>query len=141
MTNLELFLKPNKVQKPNRFYAPTKSMCDAKGKPLEWEFKHVSTKESDAIKKECTKAVPTGKYGQYRNELDADKYMEKMIVKATVFPDLFNKELQDSYGVKTPEDLLKEMIDDPKEYNSLVEFVGELTDEKDINEKVKEAKN
>lgn len=141
MTDLELFFKKNKIEKPNRFFAPTKSMLDKNGEPLQWEFKHVTTKESDKIRKECTKAVATGKYGQYRNELNNDKYLEKLIVASVVYPDLYNASLQDSYGVKSPEDLLKEMIDDPKEYNELVAFIGGLTENEDINEKVKEAKN
>lgn len=141
MTDLQLFLKPNKIQIPNRFYAPTRSLCDEKGAPIKWEFRHVTTKESEAIRIECTRSVPIGKYGQYRQELDSDKYMSKLIVKAVVYPDLHNKELQDSYGVMTPEELLKELIDDPAEYNALVSFISQYNGGVDINEKVKEAKN
>ena len=41
----------------------------------------------------------------------------------------------------TPEELLKEMIDDPAEYNALVSFISQYNGGVDINEKVKEAKN
>ena len=141
MSSLELFLKSNKAERKNKFYAPTKSMCDKNGKPLEWEFRHVPTKEMTAIRDACMREVPTGKFNQYRTKIDSDLFSVKMIVKATVFPDLNNKELQDSYGVMCAEDLVKEMIDDSTEYNSLVEFVSGISEDEDINEKVKEAKN
>ena len=47
MSNLSLFLKKNKVQKENTFYAATKSLCDEKGNPLKWELKAITTKEND----------------------------------------------------------------------------------------------
>ena len=51
-------------------------------------------------------------------------------------------ELQDSYGVKTASDLLKEMVDDPAEYNNFVEFVQEYNGlDETMNDKVEEAKN
>ena len=43
-----------------------------------------------------------------------------MMVASIVEPNLNDKTLQDSYGVMTPEDLLTEMIDNPGEYNDLV---------------------
>ena len=45
MSKFAKFMKANKVQKENGKYAPTKSLCDEKGNPLEWEFKHISSKE------------------------------------------------------------------------------------------------
>ena len=38
-----------------------------------------------------------------------------MVAASVVYPDLDNAELQDSYGVKRPEELLLEMVDDPGE--------------------------
>lgn len=143
MGNLSLFLKKNKKVKENAFYAATKSLCDEKGNPLEWEIKAISTTESEAIRNACTTEVPvTGKNGMYRPRIDTSLYVAKLIAASVVFPDLYNKELQDSYGVTKPEDLLKELVDDPKEYNAFAEFVQNFSgDNQDINEKVEEAKN
>ena len=143
MSNLSLFLKKNKKVRENAFYPATKSLCDENGKPLEWEIKALTTTESEDIRAECTIEVPvTGKPGMYRPKMDSKKYIAKLITACVVFPDLYNKELQDSYGVKTPEDLLKQMIDNPVEYNDLAEFVQNYSGlDETLAEKVEEAKN
>ena len=143
MGNLSLFLKKNKKVRTNTFYAATKSLCDEKGNPVEWEIKALTTKESEDIRSECTTEVPvTGKPGMVRPKVDTKAYIAKLIAACDVFPDLYNKELQDSYGVRTPEDLLKEMVDDPTEYNALAEFIQNFNGlDETLEEKVKEAKN
>ena len=143
MSNLSLFMKKNKKVRENAFYAATKSLCDADGKPLEWEIKPLTTKESDKIRESCTTEVPVkGKPGMVRPKIDSNTYSAKMITASVVFPDLEDKDLQDSYGVMTPEDLLKEMLDNPVEYNSLAEFVMNFNGlDESLEEKVEEAKN
>lgn len=143
MGNLSLFLKKNKKVKTNTKYAATKSLCDENGKPLEWEIKALTTKESEDIRTKCTDEVPiTGKPGMYRPKIDSKMYIAKLITSCVVFPDLYNKELQDSYGVKTPEDLLKEMVDDPTEYNAFAEFIQNFSGlDETLPDKVEEAKN
>ena len=143
MGNLSLFLKKNKKVKTNTMYAATKSLCDEKGNPLEWEIKPLTTTESEDIRAACTMEVPvTGKPGMYRPKVDSNLYVTKLIASSVVFPDLYNKELQDSYGVKTPEDLLKQMIDNPTEYNAFAEFVQNFNGlDESLEEKVEEAKN
>lgn len=143
MSNLSLFLKKNKKVRTNTMYAATKSLCDEAGNPLEWEIKALTTRESEDIRDTCTIEVPVkGKPGMYRPKVDTKQYIAKLIASCVVFPDLYDKDLQDSYGVKTPEDLLKEMIDDPVEYNSLAEFVQHFNGiTETLDEKVEEAKN
>ena len=143
MSNLSLFLKKNKKVKTNTMYAATKSLCDDKGNPLEWEIKALTTRESEEIREACTLEVPMkGKPGMYRPKVDTKQYIAKLIASCVVFPDLYDKDLQDSYGVKTPEDLLKEMIDDPVEYNAFAEFVQHFNGMMEtLDEKVEEAKN
>ena len=127
MSDLSLFLKKNKVVKNNVFYAATKSLRGEDGKPLLWEIKPISTKEDEAIRDACTSEIPVrGRPNVYRNKLDTGKYVTKLIAASVVYPDLLNAELQDSYGVKTSEDLLKEMVDDSGEYMELTAFVQRL---------------
>lgn len=124
MEDLSLFLKGNKKTRKNTKYAATKSLCDKNGNPLLWEIKALSTVENDRIRAECMKNVPVaGKRMQYRQELDTAEYLAKMICACVVSPDLYNKELQDSYGVKTPEELIREMIDNPAEYDDFASFI------------------
>ena len=124
MSTLQQFFKRNKIEKPNVFYAATKSLCDEDGQPLKWEIQRLTTKEDEKLRDSCTTEIQIpGKPGMYRNKLDGNAYSAKVIAASVVFPDLFNAELQDEYGVKTPEDLIKEMVDDSGEYMAFMAFV------------------
>lgn len=143
MSSLSAFLKKNKVKKENGKYAATRSLTDENGKPLEWEIKPLTTKEDEAIRDACTIEVPVpGKPNMARPKLNANLYLTKMIAASVVFPNLYDAELQDSYDVKTPEDLLKEMIDSPSEYNEFAQFVQSFSGfDTTLDDKVEEAKN
>lgn len=143
MSNLKLFMKKNKKARENVKYAATKSLCDENGTPLEWEIRPLTTNETEEIRASVTTDVPVkGKPGMYRQKMDGGLYAAKIIAASVVFPDLYNKELQDSYGVTTPEALIREMIDSPAEYNALGDFVQKLSGiGETMEEKVDEAKN
>lgn len=136
-------MKANKVTKANEKYAPTTSLLDENGNPLEWEFRQITSKENDALREACTVEVQvTGKPNLFRPKTDTAKYIAKMIVAATVVPDLYDKELQDSYGVMTPEDLVYAMVDNAGEYQDFVIWMQNYQGfTKSFDEKVDEAKN
>ncbi len=136
-------MKANKVEKKNGMYAPTKSLMDENGKPLEWEFRHITSRENENIRDDCTIDVSvTGKPNMFRPKLKSSLYIQKMIVASVVVPDLYDKELQDSYGAMTPEELLLAMVDDPGEYNDLAAFVQRFQGfDTSFQDRVDEAKN
>ena len=135
-------MKQNKVQKQNVFKAVTKSLCDEDGKPLQWELQPISTKMNDSIRESCTSEIPVkGKPNQFRMKVDMVAYQAKLMCASVVYPDLNDKELQDSYGVMTPEDLLKEMVDDAGEYTELMSFVQEISGFTTLQEDIDEVKN
>ena len=143
MSNFSRFMKKNKVVKENTKYPATKSLMDEDGNPLEWVIKPLTTKENDEIRDECMMDVPVkGKPNVYRPKLNTSKYIAKMICACVVEPNLFDEELQNSYDVMTPEELLKEMVDDPGEYQAFVSFVQEFNGfNTTLDDKVTEAKN
>ena len=143
MGNFELFMKGNKVKRENQFRAATSNFLDEKGQPVKWEVRHLTTKEANVIRDDCTTEVPVrGKTGLYRSKLNTSEYLCKLASAAVVFPDLNNKALQDSYGVMTPEELILEMIDDPTEFNEFLEKIQNMSGlDKNLNDKVEEAKN
>ena len=140
---LNMFLKQNKKVRENTEYAATKSLCDENGEPLKWTIKPLSTRDNESIREACTIDVPiTGKPGMYRQKLNTAKYMAKLICASVVEPNLYNKELQDSYGAMTPEELVLEMIDNPGEYSEFAEFVQQFNGfDETLQDKVNEAKN
>ena len=143
MSGLSRFMKQNKIVKKNEMHAATESLLDEQGAPLKWEFKHIDSERNDAIKDECTIDVPvTGKPNMYRPKFLTSKYVNKLICESVVMPDLYNAELQDSYGVKTPSDLLYALVDDPGEYQALGVWVQQFQGfTKTLEDKVEDAKN
>lgn len=142
MSKFSKFMKSNKIQKQNVMHPVTKSLTDEDGNPLLWEIRPITTKENEAIREACTVDVPVkGKPNMYRPKTDVNKYQTKLMCAAIVSPDLNNAELQDSYGVMSAEDLLKEMVDNPAEYTDLMVFIQQLNGFKILQDEVEEAKN
>lgn len=143
MSKFDRFMKRNKIEKANEFYPATKSLLDENEIPVLWEFKHLTSKTVNSIREDCMKQIPVkGKPGMYMPKLNVSEYTHKLIVASVVTPDLYDAELQDSYGVKTPDDLLYAIMDNPGEYMELVNFVQKLQGlDVTLEEKVEEAKN
>ena len=97
MSKFSKFMKANKAVKENATHIVTKSLCDENGKPLEWEFRHITSKENEEIRESCTIEVPiTGKPNVYRQKFKTSLYIQRMIVASIASPDLYDAELQDS---------------------------------------------
>lgn len=143
MSKFSRFMKENKVTKSNEKYAPTKSLTDENGSPLEWEFRHITAKENEDLRERCTVDVQVkGKINMFRPKLNTSQYLTEMICESVVYPDLLDAELQDSYSVKTPQELLFAMVDDPGEYQDLCVFIQEFQGfTETLDEKVEKAKN
>lgn len=143
MSKFKSFMKKNKITKEEVMYPATISLLDENGKPLLWKLKPLTTKENESIKDICTKESPVkGKKHMYMPKLDISLYNLKMVCSAVVEPNLNDKELQDSYGVMSAEELLKEMIDSPGEYSDLVAYTQEISGfNQDLNAKIEDAKN
>ena len=142
MTDFSVFMAGNAVKDETVKYVASKRFVDSKKKPVEWELKSISSDLDEALRKDCTKKVPIpGKRGQYNQETDTDKYIGKLCVACTVYPDLNNAELQDSYGVKGAEALIKTMLK-PGEYTEYKAKVMEVNGyDMSMEELVDEAKN
>ncbi|EOS49088.1 hypothetical protein FMM75_08950 [Lachnospiraceae bacterium MD335] len=143
MSKFSRFMKANKIAQKNEKFAPTQSLRDENGKPLEWEFKKISAKENEEIREACTMEVQVkGKPNMFRPKVKTSEYLAKMIAASVVYPDLYDKELQDSYGVMTPEDLVYAMVDNAGEYQELSVWLQNFQGfTKTMDDKVDEAKN
>lgn len=141
MSNLTAFLSQNAVKVENVKYAASKRFVD-EGKPIEWELQGITGEEDEALRKSCTKRKPVpGKRNMYAPETDYAEYVAKLVVKCTVFPNLNDAELQNSYGVMGAEALVRKMLT-PGEYADLAAKVQEINGfEVSIDEAVEEAKN
>lgn len=140
--NLSAFLAENALTVENVKFATSKRFMGDDGKPMLWEIKTITGTEDEALRKSCAKRVPIpGKKNQYQKETDYDMYLGKLAVACTVFPDLNNKELQDSYKVMGADALLKTMLT-PGEYADYVQKVQEVCGfDTSLQDEVDEAKN
>ncbi len=142
MGSLSAFLSQNALKDENIKYVASKRFLDENGKPIEWELCCITSEEDEAIRKACTKRVPIpGKKNQYTQEIDYNLYLGKLAARCTVFPNLNDKELQDSYGVMGADALLKKMLK-PGEYVDYLQKVQEVNGfEVTFEDAVDEAKN
>ena len=140
--NLSAFLAENALTVENVKFAASKRFMGDDGKPILCDIKTITGTEDEALRKSCAKRVPIpGKKNQYQKETDYDMYLGKLAVACTVFPDLNNKELQDSYKVMGADALLKTMLT-PGEYADYVQKVQEVCGfDTSLQDEVDEAKN
>lgn len=146
--SLSAFLAQNVAPVENvKFVASPRFLSDEmdeKGKPIPeaWEIKPITGTEDEALRKACMKQIPIpGKKGQFRRELDADMYLGKLAVASTVYPDLKDQALQDSYHVMGEEAVLRAMLT-PGEYANYTRKVSEVNGfDQSFQDEVDEAKN
>lgn len=141
MSKFSAFMAGNVVKLENKKIVVSKRFKDENGKPIEWEIRAITTDENDEIMRKSMVNVPiVGQRGAVTRELDQIKYKAALLAESVVYPDLNDAELQDSYGVKTPEALIKKMLY-PSEENFLLSVVSDYSDIEILDDKVEEAKN
>ncbi|WP_144511605.1 phage tail assembly chaperone [Bacillus sp. FJAT-22090] len=158
MSNLTAFLAQNAIkvevdehEVSKRFVEPVldengKQEIDKKGKPItkpvKWKVGAVTSDEDEQLRKQHTKRLPVpGKKNMFQPTTDFDAYLATLAVRCTLFPDLHNKELQDSYKVMDAESLLKKMLL-PGEYADYLKFIQNKNGfDVGMEETVEEAKN
>lgn len=111
------------------------------GKPIEWEIRALTNEENDDLQRRAMVNVPVlGQRGAYTRELDNVKYSAMLLAASVVYPDLNDAELQDSYGVKTPEALINKMLY-MREATTLAQEIAKLSNFDNLADSVEEAKN
>lgn len=142
MSKFAKFMKQNKKEKKNIFLPVTELITDENGDPALWEIRPLKSDEDSTIREACYKRIPVpGKKNQFTRELNTEEYLTQMIVHSIVEPDLWDAELQNSYGVTNESDLLGEMLLGGEKMalaTAIQQFNGfDVT----LEEKVDEAKN
>jgi hypothetical protein len=140
--SLSAFLAENAVPVENIKFVASKRFLGEDGNPIPWEIKTITGTEDEALRKSCAKRIPVpGKKNQYQKETDYDLYLGKLAVACTVFPNLNDKELQDSYKVMGADALLKTMLT-PGEYAEYLTKIQEVCGfDTTMQDEVDEAKN
>ena len=113
---------------------------DKNKKPVEWILKPVSSQLDEDLRRQSTIRTKNAT-GQYQTDLDVNKYIGLLAVACTVYPNLNDANLQNSYNVMGADSLLKTMLL-PGEYANYLLKVQEICGfDKNIDDMVKQAKN
>lgn len=124
--SLTAFLAENALKVENVKCVVSNRFLDENGEPILWEIRAISSEEDERLRKACTKKVQIpGKKNQYMSETDYNQYIGKLLTTCTVFPNLKDTALQDSYHVMGAENLLKTMLT-AGEYANYAEKVQEV---------------
>lgn len=139
--SLSAFMRPNVAEIKNARFAPSPRFVGEDGTPLEWEIRCISADEYARIRSDCfIQERVRGKKNQMTQRLDIYAFQTRVAARCTVFPDLTNAELQDSWGVTKPEDLVGAMLIGG-EFEDYIKEVLRVNGFKDETELVDEAKN
>lgn len=140
--SLSAFLAQNAKKIDNTTYVVSDRFTDPEtGKPMPWEICCITAQENVNIRKTCIRMIPVpGKKGQFTQEFDANAYLAKVCVRCTVFPNLNDAELQNSYGVMGAEALITTMLT-PAEFEDFSTKVLQVNGFQTGDELVEEAKN
>lgn len=139
--DLSVFLAGNIVEEATVLYAAT-NRFRANGEPVKWELRAITSEQDVNLRKDHYMNVAVeGKNNQFKREFDGESYLVSLAVRTIIYPDLNDKELQDSYKVMGADKLLLAMLR-PGEYQQLLSKVHEVNGfNNSINTLVKEAKN
>lgn len=144
MSKMQAFFAHNAKKPGNIKQAISKSFVDAEGNAIEWEFAPVHPDTDEKLKQQCTvkKMITQGKRkGQYDTDFLAAKYQNLLAVNSIIFPNLLDKELQESYNVMTAEDLFKAMLLNGEIIDAIKASQEANGFEIDLDELIEEAKN
>jgi hypothetical protein len=111
MSQMSAFLAQNAVKaEPVKVIASPRFIGEG-GVPEEWLIGPITGAEDEELRREATRRVPAANgRGGFILETDYNQYLGLLASRCTIYPDLNNAELQNSYGVLSPDSLLKAMM-------------------------------
>lgn len=137
MSGLEAFFKSHKKKREIIEYVASNDFIDSNGKVIPWKIKPIKTKEATKIRADCTKIDTKSQ----NVDINAEKFNLELATACTIFPDLNDKELQDSYDVMGADNLLLELLDHDGDYQRYCQKVLSVCGYSSDNTLVEQAKN
>ncbi|WP_288864219.1 phage tail assembly chaperone [uncultured Megasphaera sp.] len=140
--SLSGFMREDFLKKEVVTYIASKKFKDEQGEPISWEIQVLSNKEVQKIIDRNTKLSPmNGAVKQYKKELNSERVYLEMALKAIIYPNLNDEQLQRFYGTIGAEDTLKAMLN-PGELTDLMLAVQEACGYNvGMKEEIKHVKN
>lgn len=136
--NFNAFFKENKVEQPPVEIYVTDSFVDENGDPILWKIRPIGSEEEKWINDSVIENKKDKRTGTITQIRDDGEYVARICAQAVVYPDLADKDLQTSYGVrKNKTALLRKMLTVGELYDlsAQVSKISGLDDEEDDYEK------
>ncbi|WP_404407738.1 phage tail assembly chaperone [Jeotgalibacillus malaysiensis] len=119
----------------------SKRYKDEDGKVIPFVFKPLATERIEQIEKECMKPVMQ-KGRKVGERVDNGRFMARIGVESTVFPDFKDKSLLESYNAVDPVEVLKKVLSIGGEYTAFMNAVQKVNGmDEDFEDMVEDAKN
>ena len=135
--NLESFMIEREAEEIE-YVASKKFINKETGEPEKWRIRSITADENDEIRKQCYKQSVSGK--KITKEFNTVKYLEMLVDKCVVYPDLHDAKLLDHFQEMNSIVMLKKHMLNPAEYDDLTQKVQEVNGY-NIEEEIEEAKN
>lgn len=114
---------------------------DENGKPVEWLITPI-TAADDAKLRKASYIYPKGKRNNGLSPtFDLNKYLKKLVVASTKYPDLNDEKLQNSYGVMDAEELIDKMLSSGEFQNYAIKIQDVNSFDVPLDDEIEEAKN
>ena len=111
MSQFNTFMAHNAMKtEPLRIVASAR-FTGENGEPEGWLIAPITGAEDEELRREATRRIPAANgRGGFVPETDTNQYLGLLAARCTLYPDLEDAELQNSYGVLSPDSLLKTML-------------------------------
>lgn len=129
--DMACFMRQAKVRREDVRCVPSLGFLGPDGEPVEWVVHPLTTEEFEQLSRESV--APSG-------GLDGMALQRKLIVRSVVYPVLDDRELQDSWGARSAEQLVVKMLS-PGEYGRLAAVCMEAAGLSDFGDRIQTAKN
>lgn len=140
-TDLSFFM-PGKVAEVEEITSLiSRRFKDAKGDLIPFRFKPISTERVDEIEKMSLRNV-VRKNKVVGKEVDQSRFMARIAVESTVYPDFKAKEMRQAYKTEDPVEVAKKVLHVAGEYAEWIGKASEVNGFEDTAEDLEElAKN
>jgi hypothetical protein len=139
--NMSFFMKGKAKQLPEEEVIVSKRYVNEKNEPIPFVIRAIEQPLIDRLQDECTE--PIYRKGKKVDEkLNVSRFLARMGVESTVFPNFKDPELLASYKLVDPVDLAKEILKMGGEYAEWLAAVQRINGyDEDFEELVNDAKN
>lgn len=134
------FFMPGKAEDVEEIKSPISRRFKNKGKVIPFIFKPITTDRVDELEKTSLKSIVKNNK-VVGKELDNARFMARIAVESTIYPDFKAAEMRKAYKTEDPVEVAKKMLHVPGEYANWIAKAAEINgfedDVEDLEDVVK----